>query len=145
MLSHPTKGFWELTQYSHHLGIDIDTATCYFFAPTAKLQKLAKQARQLMQRPTRASKWLPVKELQISRVIRNNFFSLPLLPDSPSASCTPYLATSRVDESASPVNSVATYSGGHMFPVTQTERTSTAQSRQPTYTATARGLVGERY
>jgi hypothetical protein len=46
------------------LGIDIDTATCYFVAPVEKFQKLAKQARQLMQRTTRASKWLPVKELQ---------------------------------------------------------------------------------
>jgi hypothetical protein len=64
MLSHPTKGFWESTQESHHLGIDIDTATCYLIAPAGKLQKLAKQARHLLQRPTRASKWLPVKELQ---------------------------------------------------------------------------------
>jgi hypothetical protein len=34
LLRHPSKGFWEPTQYGHHLGIDIDTATCYFFAPT---------------------------------------------------------------------------------------------------------------
>jgi hypothetical protein len=53
-----------LTYYGHHLCIDIDTTTCYFFAPAAKLQKLAKQARQLMQRATRASIWLLVKELQ---------------------------------------------------------------------------------
>jgi hypothetical protein len=46
------------------MGIDIDTAKGYFFAPTEKLQKLAKQARHLLQRATRNNKWLPVKELQ---------------------------------------------------------------------------------
>jgi hypothetical protein len=37
------------------MGIDFDTTTCYFFAPAVKLHKLAKQARQLLQRATRAS------------------------------------------------------------------------------------------
>jgi hypothetical protein len=46
------------------MGIDIDTAKCYFFAPTEKLQKLAKQARHLLQRAIRNNIWLPVKELQ---------------------------------------------------------------------------------
>jgi hypothetical protein len=46
------------------MGIDIDTTTGYFFAPAEKLHKLAKQARHLLQRATRNSKWLPVKELQ---------------------------------------------------------------------------------
>jgi hypothetical protein len=32
--------------------------------PCSKLKKLAKQARQLLQRATRASRWLPVKEIQ---------------------------------------------------------------------------------
>jgi hypothetical protein len=64
LLRHPSKGFWEPTQYGHHLGIDINTTTCYFFAPTEKLQKLAKQARHLLQRATRASRWLLVKEPQ---------------------------------------------------------------------------------
>jgi hypothetical protein len=64
MLRHPTKTFWEPTQYGHHLGIDIDTRTCSFFAPTEKLRELSKQALQLPERATRASKWLPLKELQ---------------------------------------------------------------------------------
>jgi hypothetical protein len=46
LLRHPTKGFWETTQTGHHLGIDIDTTTGYFFAPATELQKLFKQARQ---------------------------------------------------------------------------------------------------
>jgi hypothetical protein len=46
------------------MGIDIDTKTCYFFAPAAKLHKLAKQGRQLLQRATRASGWVHVNELQ---------------------------------------------------------------------------------
>jgi hypothetical protein len=46
------------------VGIDIDTSTCYFFAPAEKLQKLAKQARHLLQRATRNNRWLPLKELQ---------------------------------------------------------------------------------
>jgi hypothetical protein len=46
------------------MGIDIDTTTGYFFAQAKKLQKLAKQARHLMQRATRASIWLPFNELQ---------------------------------------------------------------------------------
>jgi hypothetical protein len=53
LLRHPSKGCWEPAQYGHHLGIDIDTATSYFFAPAEKLQKLAKQARHLLQRATR--------------------------------------------------------------------------------------------
>jgi hypothetical protein len=52
LLRHPSKGLWEPTQYGHHLGIDIDTTTGYFFAPAEKLQKLAKQARHLLQRLT---------------------------------------------------------------------------------------------
>jgi hypothetical protein len=46
------------------MGIDIDTTTGYFFAPATKLRKLAKQAGQVLQRSTRATRWLPVKELQ---------------------------------------------------------------------------------
>jgi hypothetical protein len=64
LLRHPSKDFWEPTRYGHHLGIDIDTTTCYFFAPSQKLHKLAKQARQLLHRATRANRWLHVKELQ---------------------------------------------------------------------------------
>jgi hypothetical protein len=64
LLRHPSKGFWEPTQYGHHTGIDIDRAKGYFFALAEKLQNLAKQARHLLQRATRTSRWLPVKELQ---------------------------------------------------------------------------------
>jgi hypothetical protein len=60
LLRHPSKGFWEPTQYVHHLGIDIETTTCYFFAQAEKLKKLAKQARYLLQRATRNNKWLPI-------------------------------------------------------------------------------------
>jgi hypothetical protein len=60
------------------MGIDIDTATCYFFAPAAKLLKLAKQARQLLQRATRASRWLLVKELQsLAGQVQYLFFAIP--------------------------------------------------------------------
>jgi hypothetical protein len=44
LLRHSSKGFWEPTQYGHHLGIDIDTTTYYFFTQAPKLQKLAKKA-----------------------------------------------------------------------------------------------------
>jgi hypothetical protein len=64
LLRQPSTGFWEPTQYGHHLGIDIDTTTCYFFALAEKLQKLAKQAGHLLQRATKNMRWLPVKELQ---------------------------------------------------------------------------------
>jgi hypothetical protein len=67
LLGHPTKCFWEPTKYGHHLGIDIDTSIGYLVAPATKLQNLAKQARKLQQRATRASIWLPVKELHIFR------------------------------------------------------------------------------
>jgi hypothetical protein len=63
LLRHPTKGFWEPTHTGQHLGIDIDTSTDTFSAYAAKLQKLAKQARKLLQRATRTIIWLPVKEL----------------------------------------------------------------------------------
>jgi hypothetical protein len=46
------------------MGIGIDTPTNHFFAPATKLQKLAMQARQLLERATRTSIWLTVKELQ---------------------------------------------------------------------------------
>jgi hypothetical protein len=41
LLRHPSKGFWEPTQYGHHMDSDIDTTTCSFFAAEAKLRKLA--------------------------------------------------------------------------------------------------------
>jgi hypothetical protein len=63
LLRHPTKGFWEPTKYGHHMGIDIDTTIGYFFARAAKLHKITTQARQLLLRATRTSRWLPLKEL----------------------------------------------------------------------------------
>jgi hypothetical protein len=33
LLRHPTKGFWQPTQVDHYPGIDIDTTSCYFYAP----------------------------------------------------------------------------------------------------------------
>eukprot|EP00873_Tetraselmis_striata_P033083 jgi/Tetstr1/453347/TSEL_040338.t1 len=64
LLRNPAKGLWELVQYGQHLGVDIDTATGYFYAPVDKLQRLARQAKQLLQRAARDTRWLPVRELQ---------------------------------------------------------------------------------
>ena len=64
LLRHPTKGFWTPAQVGHHLGIDIDTASGYFYAPEQKLHKIAQQARHLIGRATRNARWLPVKDLQ---------------------------------------------------------------------------------
>eukprot|EP00873_Tetraselmis_striata_P043228 jgi/Tetstr1/463492/TSEL_008383.t1 len=58
------KGLWEPVRYGQHLGVDIDTATGYFYAPVDKLQRLARQAKQLLQRAARDARWLPVRELQ---------------------------------------------------------------------------------
>jgi hypothetical protein len=60
---HPSKGLWHPVQYGQHLGIDIDTATGTFYAPTSKLTTLARQAKAMLQRTTRCARWLPVKEL----------------------------------------------------------------------------------
>eukprot|EP00873_Tetraselmis_striata_P033015 jgi/Tetstr1/453279/TSEL_003961.t1 len=64
MHRNPAKGLWEPVQYGQHLGVDIDTASGYFYAPVDKLQRLARQAKQLMQRAARDARWLPVRELQ---------------------------------------------------------------------------------
>jgi hypothetical protein len=64
LFRHPSNGLWEPTKYGHHLGIDIDTTKCLFFALAGPLPKLVKQARQILQRPTRANRWLLVNELQ---------------------------------------------------------------------------------
>ena len=61
---HPSKGFREPAQFGRHLGVDIDTATGYFYAPADKLSKIARQAKQLISRATRNSRWLPVRDLQ---------------------------------------------------------------------------------
>eukprot|EP00873_Tetraselmis_striata_P014463 jgi/Tetstr1/434727/TSEL_023780.t1 len=64
LLRNPAKGLWEPVQYGQHLGVDIDTATGYLYAPVDKLQRLARQAKQLLQRAARDARWLPVRELQ---------------------------------------------------------------------------------
>jgi hypothetical protein len=64
LLRHPTKGLWTLAQVGHHLGIDINTTSGYFYAPEAKLNKIAQHARHLIGRATRSARWLPVKDLQ---------------------------------------------------------------------------------
>jgi hypothetical protein len=45
LLRHPTMLFWTPEQVSHHLGIDIDTPSCYIYAPETKLAKIAQHAR----------------------------------------------------------------------------------------------------
>jgi hypothetical protein len=64
LLRHPTKGFWTPAQVGHHMGIDINTASCYFYAPDSKLAKIIQQARQLIGRATRNARWIPFKDLQ---------------------------------------------------------------------------------
>eukprot|EP00873_Tetraselmis_striata_P004168 jgi/Tetstr1/424432/TSEL_001453.t1 len=64
LLRNPAKGLWEPVQYGQHLGVDIDTATGYYYAPVDKLQRLARQAKHLLQRAARDARWLPVRELQ---------------------------------------------------------------------------------
>eukprot|EP00873_Tetraselmis_striata_P017506 jgi/Tetstr1/437770/TSEL_026424.t1 len=64
LLRSPAKGLWEPVQYGQHLGVGIDTATGYFYAPADKLQRLARQAKQLLQHVARDARWLPVRELQ---------------------------------------------------------------------------------
>jgi hypothetical protein len=63
LLRHPTKDFWAPTQVGHHLDIDIDTASGYFYAPEQKLTKIAQHARHLIGRATRNARWLPVKDM----------------------------------------------------------------------------------
>jgi hypothetical protein len=45
MLRYPTKGFREPTKIGHHVGINIDSSTGYFFAPVDKLPKISTKAR----------------------------------------------------------------------------------------------------
>eukprot|EP00873_Tetraselmis_striata_P012255 jgi/Tetstr1/432519/TSEL_021892.t1 len=74
----PAKGLWEPVQYGQHLGVDIDTATGYFYAPVDKPQRLARQAKQLLQRAARNARWLPVRELQsLARRAQYFFLAIP--------------------------------------------------------------------
>jgi hypothetical protein len=64
LLRHPTKGFWTPAQVGHHVGIDINTTSRYFYAPEQKLTKIAQHARHLIGTAMRNARWLPVKDLQ---------------------------------------------------------------------------------
>jgi hypothetical protein len=81
--------------------------------------------------------------LKVPKVLANIPLAMYWLPYSSSASCTPYWGTSGEAGFASPLNSVATCSGGHKYPIMQTARISTARSRQPTSNATAHAIVEE--
>jgi hypothetical protein len=48
LLRHPTKGCWAPSQIGHHMGIDIDRASCYFYAPESKVAKIAKPTKQFI-------------------------------------------------------------------------------------------------
>jgi hypothetical protein len=52
------------TRRRHHMRTDIDTTSRYFYAPEAKLTKIAQHARQLIGRATQYARWLSVKDLQ---------------------------------------------------------------------------------
>jgi hypothetical protein len=80
-----------------------------------------------------------------SHIKRNTFFLLSRPHDSSSASYTPSWAEIWEAGSASSLNSVATYSGVHTYPITLTGRTSATRSRQPTSTATVHAMVGAPY
>jgi hypothetical protein len=58
LLRRPTKGFRTPTEVGDHLGIDIDTTSCYFYAPESILAKIAQQAKQLVGRATQNARWL---------------------------------------------------------------------------------------
>eukprot|EP00873_Tetraselmis_striata_P004554 jgi/Tetstr1/424818/TSEL_015321.t1 len=73
LLRNPAKGEWEPVQYGQHLGVDIDTATGYFYAPVDKLQRLARQAKQLMQRAARDARWLPANGHPIHRHVETAY------------------------------------------------------------------------
>jgi hypothetical protein len=45
------------------MGIDINTASCYFYAPEQKLTKIAQHAKHFIGKATRNARWLPVKDL----------------------------------------------------------------------------------
>jgi hypothetical protein len=57
-------GFKEPTQFGHHPCINIDSTTFNFFAPADKFVKISMQARHLIGRATRNSRWLPIRDLQ---------------------------------------------------------------------------------
>eukprot|EP00873_Tetraselmis_striata_P025503 jgi/Tetstr1/445767/TSEL_033415.t1 len=58
----PKKGFWKPCQFGRHLGVDINPASGMFYAQTNKLDRLSRQAIQLIGRAlTRNARWLPVR------------------------------------------------------------------------------------
>jgi hypothetical protein len=60
---HPTKGFWDPTQFGHNMSINIDSTTWYFSARADKLLKIITQASHLIGNATWNSRWLPVQDL----------------------------------------------------------------------------------
>eukprot|EP00873_Tetraselmis_striata_P011873 jgi/Tetstr1/432137/TSEL_021594.t1 len=60
----PTKDFWELCQFSRHMGVDIYSASGMFYAPADKRDRLSRQATRLIGRATWNARWLPVREMQ---------------------------------------------------------------------------------
>eukprot|EP00873_Tetraselmis_striata_P001731 jgi/Tetstr1/421995/TSEL_001239.t1 len=60
----PHKGLLGARQFGRHLGVDIDSASGMFYASADKLNRLSRQATQLIGRATRNARWLPKRELQ---------------------------------------------------------------------------------
>jgi hypothetical protein len=56
LLRHPTNALCEPTPFGHNMGINIDSATCYYFAPADKLRKINTQARHFIGHATRKSR-----------------------------------------------------------------------------------------
>jgi hypothetical protein len=60
------------------MGIDIDRASCYFYARESKVAKIAKPTKHLIGRATRNARWLPVKDLQsLARQAQYLFVAIP--------------------------------------------------------------------
>ena len=59
----PTKCHWEPTQVLEHLGLIVDLHRCEFRAPEDKLKKIAKLAKELIQRGMRDQRRVPVRLL----------------------------------------------------------------------------------
>jgi hypothetical protein len=61
----PKRGFLDASaSRTPHGNVHIDTTSRLFYAPEAKLTKIAQHARHLIGRATRNARWLPVKDLK---------------------------------------------------------------------------------